>query len=498
MNSNTLRNLRNLHSWTGVLCGLIVFVVCFSGTIALFYEELYQWEQPDQRHNFSTPQSLNLNQRIEELLEQYPESREQRINVAVPNAQRPALIIERHDANGEDVRHSFTVENSKQLENRPSAAEFLRLWHTRLHLPSPYGGYTVGLVGMIMLLAIISGILTHRKFFKNFSVFRPGRSKRLFWADAHNVFGVWALPFHLMIAFSGALLGLATLFLSIIALVNFSGDTQAARDLILGSTPTAAQQAATMVDIDALLVDAEQRGGEIEFLAITHWGNANAHLNVFSHDHSSFDDQVVHRYWLRDGSWRESWSLGQSSGGMVYAALTPLHFGSYGGMGMKILYAFLGFGSCFLIISGLQLWLTKQARPAFFQRLVHGISLGLTVATLAALYGNKISPSADNIGVLFFGCWAGVMALCFATPSLRHCRLVTLIMAGSLCCGLPIIDRLVSSESFSAWLGNIWVSGVNAAALLGGVALLWTASKALKNDGENVAWVERSDTQTID
>ncbi|MEG2263546.1 MAG: PepSY-associated TM helix domain-containing protein, partial [Acinetobacter sp.] len=62
----------------------------------------------------------------------------------------------------------------------------------------------------LMLVAIISGVITHKKIFKDFFTFRPGKGQRS-WLDAHNATAVFALPFHIMITFSGLLLLLFTL-----------------------------------------------------------------------------------------------------------------------------------------------------------------------------------------------------------------------------------------------------------------------------------------------
>jgi uncharacterized iron-regulated membrane protein len=58
---------------------------------------------------------------------------------------------------------------------------------------------------MLMLVAIVSGIITHKKIFKDFFTFRSGKGQRS-WLDAHNATAVFALPFHIMISLSGLLL----------------------------------------------------------------------------------------------------------------------------------------------------------------------------------------------------------------------------------------------------------------------------------------------------
>lgn len=65
------------------------------------------------------------------------------------------------------------------------------------------GRWIVGACAMVLLIALISGIVTHRRIFADFFTFRPDRSRQRAWLDAHNLFGVLALPFHLMITYTG-------------------------------------------------------------------------------------------------------------------------------------------------------------------------------------------------------------------------------------------------------------------------------------------------------
>jgi hypothetical protein len=48
---------------------------------------------------------------------------------------------------------------------------------------------------------LVTGIITHKKIFKEFFTFRPGKGQRS-WLDGHNAIGVLVLPFHLMISYS--------------------------------------------------------------------------------------------------------------------------------------------------------------------------------------------------------------------------------------------------------------------------------------------------------
>ena len=77
-------------------------------------------------------------------------------------------------------------------------------------MPRMWSRWIVGIATLLMFVAIISGVITHKKIFKDFFTFRSGKGQRS-WLDAHNATAVLALPFHIMITFSGLLLLLFTI-----------------------------------------------------------------------------------------------------------------------------------------------------------------------------------------------------------------------------------------------------------------------------------------------
>ena len=77
---------------------------------------------------------------------------------------------------------------------------------------------------MVMLVALVSGVITHKRIFVDFFTFRPRKGLRS-WLDAHNALAVLALPFHLVITFSGLLLLMSTL-IPWGAQALFQGDSQ--------------------------------------------------------------------------------------------------------------------------------------------------------------------------------------------------------------------------------------------------------------------------------
>ena len=100
----------------------------------------------------------------------------------------------------------------EEIKVRETAGgNFLYRFHFELYgIDRTIGRWIVGVVSMMMFVAIISGVIMHRKIFADFFMFRP-KKKLLSWIDGHAISAVLALPFHIMITFSGLILLGATL-----------------------------------------------------------------------------------------------------------------------------------------------------------------------------------------------------------------------------------------------------------------------------------------------
>ena len=95
--------------------------------------------------------------------------------------------------------------------------------HTALHLPEDIGMMAVSVLGAILSALIISGIVAHRRIFKDAFRLRTGNNEQLTQGDLHNRMSVWG-RFHLMIALTGVYFGLASFLTSIYADTLYEGN----------------------------------------------------------------------------------------------------------------------------------------------------------------------------------------------------------------------------------------------------------------------------------
>ena len=55
MKVSTQKSFRNLHTWTGLLTGLLLLIAFYAGAISVFVHELQQWHGAVQQRECSKP-----------------------------------------------------------------------------------------------------------------------------------------------------------------------------------------------------------------------------------------------------------------------------------------------------------------------------------------------------------------------------------------------------------------------------------------------------------
>lgn len=206
-----------LHTWASLILGWLLYAIFLTGTLSFFQNEITVWMKPE--FHQSVPPKTQIEQTrvaLAYLQQHHRNAGSWAIQLPTTRQNTTTLTIR---STGEDPRarrggtrvtiDSATGEVLQARETR--GGSFLYRFHFELYgLPRIWGRWIVGIATLLMLVAIISGVITHKKIFKDFFTFRPGKGQRS-WLDAHNATAVFALPFHIMITFSGLLLLLFTL-----------------------------------------------------------------------------------------------------------------------------------------------------------------------------------------------------------------------------------------------------------------------------------------------
>ena len=200
--------MADLHTWVGLLLGWVLYAMFLTGTVAYFKDELSQWMRPDLARQVAVPDPAVVAQRmVEQFSEQIPGATQW--SMRLPDARINSVYAFWRIPRGPSAPRgfgegNFNPQTGEELTSRATlGGDFFYRFHFQFHyMPVLWGRWLAGVAAMLMLVAILSGVITHKKIFVDFFTFRWGKGQRS-WLDAHNALAVFGLPFHLMITYTG-------------------------------------------------------------------------------------------------------------------------------------------------------------------------------------------------------------------------------------------------------------------------------------------------------
>jgi uncharacterized iron-regulated membrane protein len=359
------------HSALGLAFAALIYVVCLSGTLAVFLQELQRWEQPDAPLVGETVSADAVGAAVRATYAQAKsENAAHDMFLMGPPVVPQRLYVHYHDHDS-GTEGTWLADDEGRLATRHSApwSEFIGELHMQLHLPRSWGLYIVGLTGVALLSSLISGLLSHPRIFKDAFALRWGGSRRLQEADLHNRLGVWGLPFHIVVTLTGALLGLSTLIIGVLALAAYDGDQEKAFAELFGPRASKNETAAPVPDVAAMIrhVQSAHPGTSFSSVNIEHIGTAGQVVQLGMRSPGRIAFSKAYHF---DGAGQpvpQDESGAEGVGQWILGAIQPLHFGWFGGIPVKLLYALLGLALTIVTHSGVVIWLARRrdkGRPA--------------------------------------------------------------------------------------------------------------------------------------
>ena len=459
------------HSGLGLAFAAAIYLVCLTGVLAVFVSEFMRWENADAPRMESVSADA-VNGAYLAALEKAGGGVEH-VYISLPTGDLPWLRLTT-DKEGRQTSYLADEDGHLMGEARDGWSRFLVGLHVRLHLPQTWGKFIVGLTGVALLSSLISGVLAHPRIFRDAFHLRLGGSRRLQEADLHNRIGVWALPFHVIVSLTGALLGLSIIIVGVLGFALFQGDTGKVYDLFLPPHPAEDSRPAPPLDLRPMLAQVAERspGARVEFIAVEHpaeQGGAvlinvrSAPDRIAGVDSLTFD---------RNGKLFHSGTVARMNlGEKILGSLGGLHFGWFGGALVKIAYGILGLGLTYLAAGGVLIWLARRrdkGRPApgwerIWAAVIWGQPAALALAALAAV----LKPGAADTRILAVWGVAGLLALAsakFATPQ-------AISTGGRLLTGGAMI-LVALAHMISATTGDPMAVVVNAVVLVIGALLV--------------------------
>ncbi|MEL6562264.1 MAG: PepSY domain-containing protein [Bacteroidota bacterium] len=498
------------HTVSGIVISFALFVIFYAGAFSIFRHEIAQWENPDMRQPLN--ENFDIDQAIKIIDESYGGlNYYENTNIWLPTEESPVLrvygAIDQTDSTTERMAAYIspaTMEVQDIRKPLTTVSDTIYFLHYFRQIPVA-GIYIAGLVALFFLFAIVTGLLIHWKnlLTKMYAFTKKGSWKSI-WTNAHTVLGVIGLPFQAMYAVTGAFLGLLILILAPASVLLYNGDQEA---LVSKVNPAAAltvekdAQPFEHLSLNELYQKVRLEYPEfiVKNVNTRNYGkeDAVAFWNIDDHQGINSTGSLAMR--LKDGEVLKEYSLipNQKTYSMsIIGFIFKLHYSTYGGNVMRVIYFILAMITCFMIISGILIWRTARnnKRYTLKQRNFHhritkwylAVCLSLFPAFAILFLANKLVPieMTDRISVvnpIFFLSWLGLMIIGMFWNKYSLQNRNYLFIGGLLSVLVPIVNGVVTQQwIWDTWNSAHWVAYIDLFWFFAGVSALYVSLFLLK------------------
>jgi len=364
LSSRALKTWSWWHKWSSLVCTAFMLLLCLTGLPLIFHHEIghltgTEIEAPAMPKD--TPRA-SLDRVLEVARAQHPDRVVQFSSPDDESGDIWFVTMTPTPDPTEDFRSVAVDARTAEVLGQPRFDEGF-MWvmfklHVDLFAGLP-GMLFLGLMGLLLLVAIVTGVVLYSPFMRKltFGDVRRERSARVKWLDLHNLLGIVTLTWAFVVGATGMINTWADLLIKYwqydqisVLLEPYKGQP----------TVPVAERASVQSSLDAALAHAP--GKQVSFVAYPGTAFSSPHHTTFF---LKGDTPLTSKLLLPvmvDARTAKVFAAPEMPWYLTALLVSqPLHFGDYGGMPMKIIWALLDIATIFVLGSGLYLWLKRKA-----------------------------------------------------------------------------------------------------------------------------------------
>lgn len=543
-----------MHTWFGLALGFVLMVVFFFGSLSVFDREIDRWAIPETRFE---PQPMpSFDKMLLPILDALePDEQDYAANMPLlhdaaqgpmtPRTELPAdeywaytthrdpvLIMgagfrvpqPKDPAGHNHIHGDVTIDPRSGAVLRDDQLKIGSRFFYPLHYSLNWhwnniGYWIVGLAAMIMLAALVSGVIIHRKVFREFFTFRPQKHTQRSTLDLHNMTGVVALPFHFFFAFTGLVIFAAWLYLplgsTLLKPLHDRAEIQEAAET--GLPHERSGIAAPLASVDAMVAEAKRRWaardmpGEVGFLTMHHLRDSNGYVSIYraGSDRVALVGEGIHFNASTGELLREDPPRGVVEN--INEFLTGLHLQHFEHWLLRWLYVLGGLLGCVCIATGFVFFVEKRKKQhaksgSQGSRIVDALGTtvvtGMLIATMAMLVGNRLLPAeltgkGDWEKLVFWGAWllalahalwrSGPVAAGKISPAWRE----QCWMVAGLAVAAVAFNWITTGDHLGRTLFTYWpVAGVDLSLIAAAITSIFVARELGRREQRRAANIE--------
>ncbi|ASK33064.1 PepSY-associated TM helix domain-containing protein [Alloalcanivorax mobilis] len=372
MKQTTLRLWSAIHKWTSLICTAFIMMLCLTGLPLIFHDEIdHALDSGDWQPAHPDGPMLSLDAMLNAALANRPGD--------VPlfmsfDIDRPVVnVTSGPSVDATDGQMHFASFDRTSGALVPGHADggvmdFILQLHTDLFLGLP-GMLFLGAMGLLLVAAIVSGVVLYAPFMRKlkFGTLRQPsqavrhsshrrRANRIKWLDYHNLLGIVTVAWLSVVGVTGVINTLANPIVD-------AWRTQSLADLTAGYRDASVPTPAQMASLDDAVAQAQRAAPDmtLQFVAFPGGGwSTDHHYAIFLHGNTPLTEHIITPALVdaRTGEFADMREMPWYNKALALSG--PLHFGDYGGLPLKILWAILDVFTIVVLITGLYLWIVRR------------------------------------------------------------------------------------------------------------------------------------------
>ncbi len=365
MSVSALRYWVWLHKWSSLVCTVFMLLLCVTGLPLIFNHEIQHWIHDDlapKEMSANTPKA-SVDRVLAAALAAEPGQVVQFV-VADPDDERVWVATLAATTTAEKNQHSIMIDSrTAEVIGKPKFDEGFMHVMLQLHV-SMFAGMAgtlfLGAMGLLLVVAIVSGVVLYAPFMQKlaFGTVRREHSSRTKWLDLHNLLGIVTLTWALAVGMTGVINTLGQPLLKLWQYTEVVDMVAPYKNL---PPPT------TFGSLQAAVTAAQETEPTMSVFFIAFPGTAFSsmhHYAIFMRGNTPLTKRLFKPILVDAQTSKVTDSRAMPWYMTALFVSQPLHFGDYGGMPMKIIWALLDVMTIMVLCSGLYLWFKKRKLPA--------------------------------------------------------------------------------------------------------------------------------------
>ncbi|RYE63968.1 MAG: PepSY domain-containing protein [Oxalobacteraceae bacterium] len=367
MQRSTIRAWYLVHKYTSLVCTIFLLMLCITGLPLIFHDEIDALTEDAPAYAAGAPASSQGGMPLDTMVAKALAARPGEVPLFMAFDNESPLLTVTTGPAPDAPASAMTIQLFDRATGQPTGQveesgvmHFILQLHTDMFLGLP-GMLFLGAMGVLFVVALVSGTVLYAPFMRklDFGTLRTSRSARLKWLDYHNLLGIAALAWMIVVGLTGVINALAT---PIVGMWRMGELAEMARS----HDGREALPPARYGSLDKAMAEARKAlpNANPQFIGFPGGAfSSKHHYAVFFQGSTPITERLLTPALIdaETGALTDVRPMPWYTQALFLSQ--PLHFGDYGGLVLKILWALLDIFTIYILGTGIYLWLGKRRAP---------------------------------------------------------------------------------------------------------------------------------------